>query len=617
MHQDEEKLRRRQVKREQLMKKRKDMEERLEEEASKMAQLTESAKKKGENKFMSEEAKRDAEERIRAEAEVVVQLERQAAHMAEQRASMQRQLAEREGQKIAEIEASSTALKAKRAVVEARMRQEQDELKTLSESAKHEVGSIWIVGGYCVCHTGGCKDIPFVPKVVPLVRYLHTWCHLSTEGLLLFSHLAQVESKMAAEAAAIAEMERQALQLSTKRTELEAQISNRLHLEHTLVQESQKLTDKREAMEAKMRQEEEELQKLSDEAKSRVMEKMAAEAAAIAEMERQAGHLVIEREALASQIAAQRAELVPVDEQVLETPSNTRTTKISKNVIYYGEGGGTHCHDGAMAQRVESVGEVRKMTPDSHTNDAPSRLSSAPEEMAGASVVVDRTLRFAPNAVPGYELSSYERQAVSSELLYDPFARQQNHAPEQGQDPSPEQILGPKVCTHCRTDQGVMSPAHLAAAAGHVVCLEEIQLTCPVSLAKLDSPGRSPLFYACANAHSDAVDLLVREGPQCCHLMDANGDTPLHAASLAGSALCCRLLLQRGNVEVEPYNTVQMTPAHLAANNDVLEVLSQHGANLNAKASPNYLWNEKILAGIALFVRVLSPPPFNGGCGVY
>lgn len=131
-----------------------------------------------------------------------------------------------------------------------------------------------------------------------------------------------------------------------------------------------------------------------------------------------------------------------------------------------------------------------------------------------------------------------------------------------------------------------MSSAHLAAAAGHLTCLEAIQAGQPGLLVNVDSAGRSPLFYACANAHADAADLLIREGPQCCHTMDVNRDTPLHAAALAGSGLCCRLLLQHGRGEVEPVNTMRITPAHLAANNDVLEVLSQHGANLNAKVSP-------------------------------
>lgn len=118
---------------------------------------------------------------------------------------------------------------------------------------------------------------------------------------------------MIAEAAAIADMERRALQMSAKRAELEAEVLNRLQLEDTLKQEAQQMSQKREAMEAKMRQEEAELQKLSDEAKRRVLDKMAAEAAAIADMEKEASELAAEREALASQIANQRASAVIED----------------------------------------------------------------------------------------------------------------------------------------------------------------------------------------------------------------------------------------------------------------------------------------------------------------
>lgn len=127
------------------MKKRKDMEVRLEEEASKMAELTESAKRKGETKFMSEEAKRDAEERIRAEAEAVIQLEQQAADMALRRENMQRQLAQASEEKAAEIELrANSALKNKRALVEARMKREEEEIKNLSEAAKREASAAFV-----------------------------------------------------------------------------------------------------------------------------------------------------------------------------------------------------------------------------------------------------------------------------------------------------------------------------------------------------------------------------------------------------------------------------------------------------------------------------------------
>lgn len=115
------------------------MEERLEEEAKRMARLTADAKKKGESKFVSEEARRDVEDRIRAETKVLSELERQAAEMVAERERILKQIEEDEDVKAAEMEASAAALKAKRALVEARLRQEELELKALTESAKQEV----------------------------------------------------------------------------------------------------------------------------------------------------------------------------------------------------------------------------------------------------------------------------------------------------------------------------------------------------------------------------------------------------------------------------------------------------------------------------------------------
>lgn len=119
------------------MRKRKKMEDRLEEEANKMAELTETTKKKGETRYMSEEAKRDAEERIQAETEVVARLKRQAAEMALRREKMQRDIQKASEAKAAEIEKERTfALQAKQALVEARMKEQEKELKNLSEVAK-------------------------------------------------------------------------------------------------------------------------------------------------------------------------------------------------------------------------------------------------------------------------------------------------------------------------------------------------------------------------------------------------------------------------------------------------------------------------------------------------
>ncbi|CAM9559454.1 unnamed protein product [Scytosiphon promiscuus] len=514
----DERLRKRQAKREQLMKKRRDMEERLEEEATRMAELTETAKKKGQNKFMSEEAKRDAEELLRAEAEVVTKLEQQAADMVLRRQQMQKNLAERENEKAAEIEAKSSALETKRALVETKMRQEAEEIKSLSEAAKREV-----------------------------------------------------EAKMIAEAAAIAEMERQATKLSIKRAELQAELSNKLELEDTMVQEAKLIALKREELEAKMLQEEKELKKLSDDAKHRVLEKMATEAAAIADMEREANKLAEERATLASQVALQRSSEVVKDASALHRyaqgvssrdtagTSGAHFTTMDTAPNRYGLNISPLTADGTDAG--EGGVEIESMQAVSRSADA---CVSKVEKQAG---FIDGLATASNQASP----EALRNNETGNTIATGDSQWNQNQA------------LSTNVCAQCLVHQRGMSSAHLAAAAGHATCLETIQSANRELLVQADSSGRSPLFYACANAHADVAELLIQEDPRGCHVADTNGDTPLHAAALAGSRLCCRLLLQQGRSGVEPLNAMHMTPAHLAASNEVLEMLSQHGANLNAK----------------------------------
>lgn len=413
---------------------------------------------------------------------------------------------------------------------------------------------------------------------------------------------------MLAEAAAIAEMERQALQMSAKRAELQADMSNKLQLEDTMVQEAQTIARKREAIEAKMRQEEAELQKLSDDAKHRVLEKMAAEAAAIADMEKEASRLAEERAVLASQIAEQRSS-----KSVEDAHQETSTTPITISDKAISQ---PH-HAGTVDTQVVSMGTL----PDHYGSGAtPTPIGGADGE-GGTDEVTQGTPNIARMGLrEGQEdpwFASHVAIASSTpcaeELrdgmaddagssIPDGLAINDSHWNQQPTLPT-EGLFDSNVCTYCRAHQRDLSSGHLAAAAGHVTCLEAIQCAQRDLLAEVDSSGRSPLFYACANAHADAADLLIQESPQSSHATDANGDTPLHAAALAGSRLCCRLLLQQGLSEVEPLNQMQMTPAHLAANNDVLEVLSQHGANLNAKVGLAELLVQGL---IALGTRSLS-----------
>lgn len=441
------------------------------------------------------------------------------------------------------------------------------------------------------------------------------------------------------------------MEMSAKRVELQAEMSNKLRLEDTMVQEAQEISRKREAMEVKMQQEEAELQKLSDEAKRRVLEKMAAEAAAIANMEKEANKLAAERVALASQIAKQRSSMVfenghprggtaamhveegnttrdshphavqdpvPTDSDVgaaqdpVPTESDARAVQ---DPVPTGNDARTAQDPVPTDSNARAVQGPVPTDSDAYASQDLIPIENDPLRRAEPSEALDTTgsadgldaaaeaMFDTPNPVSRSQseelvdqsespifVSAQQPDEISSHREYDTsLLHVEGDAKEHSQwieeAVAPAQPIDLNVCTHCRTLQRDMSSAHLAAAAGHLACLEAIQVGDPSLLIDTDPAGRSPLFYACANAHADAADLLIREGPLCCHAMDVNRDTPLHAAALAGSGLCCRLLLQQGRSEVEPFNAMHMTPAHLAANNEVLEVLSQHGANLNEKVS--------------------------------
>lgn len=389
---------------------------------------------------------------------------------------------------------------------------------------------------------------------------------------------------MAAEAAAITEMERQALEMSAKRAELQADMSNKLQLEDTMVQEAQLIARKREEIEAKMQQEEAELKKLSEEAKKRVQEKMAAEAAAIADMEKEASKLAEERAALASQIAKQRSSQ-PSDDSHREAPAApvnpqdiSHADLLESQVAPVDTAPDDHGSDAALGPMDSMDGEASIERSQGLRNTTSIGLNDMQMDLALSISVAAVPVPTYPEGLMDAGIDNAGPALAGRDAG--------EHKPWDDEPiPPPGDPTDSNVCQHCRTHQRDLSSAHLAAAAGHVTCLEVLQLAERGMLAEVDSSGRTPLFYACANAHADAADLLIQECPQSCHAMDVNGDTPLHAASLAGSRLCCRLLLQQGRSEVEPLNRMQMTPAHLAANNDVLEVLSQHGANLNAKVS--------------------------------
>ncbi|ETV92949.1 hypothetical protein H310_12946 [Aphanomyces invadans] len=122
--------------------------------------------------------------------------------------------------------------------------------------------------------------------------------------------------------------------------------------------------------------------------------------------------------------------------------------------------------------------------------------------------------------------------------------------------------------------------AHAAAYAGHDPCLRYLGECFDVFV--MDSFGRTPLFYACYANQVDCIQLLLTM--DCSNLkeaIDANGDTPLHAATSGGALAAIALLLQAG-CNPEPINYSGMRPVHVAPSADTLQALAAGAADLLA-----------------------------------
>ena len=123
---------------------------------------------------------------------------------------------------------------------------------------------------------------------------------------------------------------------------------------------------------------------------------------------------------------------------------------------------------------------------------------------------------------------------------------------------------------------------HAAAARGDLARLKVLEALEPSLLTSFDEAKRSPLFYAVAYGQEEVTDYLLAIAPELSLATDAHGDTPMHAATSAGSAGCLERLIAASFGEADPLNAMQMSPAHLARNVECLEVLFQHGADLAA-----------------------------------
>ncbi|GAB9475195.1 hypothetical protein Gpo141_00012297 [Globisporangium polare] len=141
---------------------------------------------------------------------------------------------------------------------------------------------------------------------------------------------------------------------------------------------------------------------------------------------------------------------------------------------------------------------------------------------------------------------------------------------------------------------------HAAALNGHVSCLEALyeasrqdenatvdpedqqynNSTGSSVLDWRDSDGRSPLFYACYAQQVDSIRFLLAHMAQSEVFdpqtgADLYGDSPLHAATLSGSAEIVSLLLESKYIAVDVVNATQLACVHLAPSFEVLELLGE------------------------------------------
>ncbi|MBT3267835.1 hypothetical protein HN371_11805 [Candidatus Poribacteria bacterium] len=91
------------------------------------------------------------------------------------------------------------------------------------------------------------------------------------------------------------------------------------------------------------------------------------------------------------------------------------------------------------------------------------------------------------------------------------------------------------------------------------------------------------VFSACGFDDVERVRELIEEDSSCVNARHANGSAPLHWAARQSSYACAELLLNSG-AEVDPvYPSLGFTPFHWAVNSELIHLLLDHGANINAQ----------------------------------
>jgi hypothetical protein len=139
------------------------------------------------------------------------------------------------------------------------------------------------------------------------------------------------------------------------------------------------------------------------------------------------------------------------------------------------------------------------------------------------------------------------------------------------------------VCAETRAETMDASPValelHRAAAQGDAQAVRG-RLDAGDAVDGRDSRGRTPLHNATAKGHVDVAAVLLDHGADP-NALAAGNMTPLHFAAMLGHPELAGLLLRRG-ARSDIFNASGLLPLHLAANDKVVRVLAEGGADVNA-----------------------------------